>query len=129
MEVTPVCVILAIFWMLITTHAMVRDAFKCHEENYSSLHQTSMSATLTMVAVLKCAQTLMEVISACVNLVIFWILITAHAMVKEAFECHEKNYSSPHQTSMNATLTMVAVLRCARTLMEVSSAHVKVVIF
>ena len=129
MEVTSVCVILAIFWIPITAHAMVREAFKCHEENYSSPHQTSMNATLTMVAVLKCARTLMEVTSACVNLVIFWMLITAHAMVREVLECHDENYSSPHQISMNATLTMVAVLRCARTLMEVSSAHVKVVIF
>ena len=88
-----------------------------------------MNATLTMVAVLKCARTLMEVTSVCVNLVIFWMLITAHAKVRDVFECHKENYSSLHQTSMNATLSMVAVLKYARTLMEVSSAHVKVVIF
>ena len=71
----------------------------------------------------------MEVTPACVILAIFWMLITAHAMVRGAFECYDENCSSPFQTSMNATLTMVAVLKFARTLMEVSSAHVKVVIF
>ena len=43
-----------------------------------------MNVALTAVAVLKCVGTRMEVITARVKVVIFWMLTTTHAMVSVA---------------------------------------------